>query len=78
MAAFDTNGMYFGHFIGYGAETGHGAERNASEIHVETCDNDSDSIIGQLGADIYQAVVKELGLIYTDYIHFRCKKQDSS
>ena len=45
IAAFYTDSVYFGHFIGDGAKVGHRAKWNSSEIHVESGNDNADAVI---------------------------------
>ena len=76
-SATHTNGMYLCDIISNGAKCRHGTEWDSSEVHIETCDDDSDSFRGQLVAHIDKVFVEELGFIDTDDIAFVAKEQDA-
>lgn len=59
-AAFHTDGAEFDDFIGDGEEVGHGAERLASEILVESGGDDFNTFVGEMGEERDDGGVKEL------------------
>src|SRR3712207_8351775 len=69
--------MYFGNFIGNGAELRHRSERISFKIHVQSGNNDSYSVVGQLFAHVDQSFIKELCLIDTHDFYFRGEQQNT-
>ena len=69
LAAFHTDGMYFGNFVCNGTQSRHRAEWNTAEVHIQSGYNDAYTIVGKLVAYINQATVKELGFVNAHYIY---------
>ena len=69
--------MYLGYFIGYGAELWHRPERIPFEIHVQSCNNDANPVVGKLIANVYQSEVEKLRFVDTYYIYLGSKQQDT-
>lgn len=69
LAAFHTDGMYFGNFVCNGTQSRHRTEWNTPEVHVQSGNNDAYTIVGKLVAYINQATVKELGFVNAHYIY---------
>lgn len=63
IAAFDADGVHFGHVLGYGHELWHGAEWYAFEVHVESGYNDAFTTVGQFVAYLDNGIVEELCLV---------------
>ena len=63
LAAFHTDGMYFGNFVCNGTQSRHRAEWNTAKVHIQSGYNDAYTIVGKLVAYINQAAVKELGFV---------------
>ena len=62
VAAFHADGMHLGHIVGNGAEAGNGTEWNAFEVHVESCNNDAHTAVGQCLDDFHEAVAMVPGM----------------
>ena len=58
LAAFHTDGMYFGNFVCNGTQSRHRTEWNTPEVHVQSGNNDAYTIVGKLVAYINQAAIK--------------------
>ena len=67
-AALDTDGVNLCHLVGNGQELRHGSERLAEIVHVETCHDDAHAVISELVANIHDAVVEELSLVYAYHV----------
>lgn len=67
-ATTHTDGMNLGDVLGNGHQLGHGAERIAKKIHVETRDDDTNPVVGQLLAHIRKLIIEKLRLVDTDNI----------
>ena len=65
--------MNFGDFIGNGAQLWHWTERISFEVHIQSCNDNTDSIVGKLVAYINQTTVEELCFINTYYIYLGSK-----
>ena len=75
--ALDTDGMDFGHVVGYRHEGWHGPEWDAFEVHVETGGNDADALVGELVAYIGQGVIEELCFVDADDVAVCSEKKDA-
>ena len=62
--------MDFGYFIGNGAKSRHRTERKTTEVHIQTCNNNTYAIIGKFITYINQTIIKELRFVDTYYIDF--------
>ena len=61
--------MYFGHLVRNGAQSRHGPERVAAEVHVQSGYDDTYTVVGKLVAYIDQTLVKELRFINAHYVY---------
>ena len=63
-AAADADGVNFLDVFGDGHQTGHGAERLAEIVGIQTGDDHTDAtLVGQLLDYIYNTVIEELGFV---------------
>ena len=69
--------MHLGYFIGYGTQLWHRAERIPFEVHIQTCNNDADSVIGKLIAYVYQPAVEKLCFVDSYYVYLGSEQQDA-
>ena len=74
-AAPHADGVNLAYFVGYGKQSGHGAERFTLEVEVKSCNDDTYALIGQRVTHIYYVPVEELCLVYTYDIVALCHKQ---
>ena len=72
----DTDGVYFGNFIGYGAQCRYRAKRYSFVVHIQSGNNYPDSVVGQLVAYINQPFIEKLCFVNSHYINLGCKQQD--
>ncbi len=77
VSTLDTDGVNLGHVVGDGTEGRHGAEGNATEVHVEPRDDDADAPISQFVADVGQSHVEELGFVDAHHVDVRRQEQDA-
>ena len=63
VAAADADGVDLGDVFGRGHQRRHRAEGFAGVVHVESRDDDPHAAVGQLAADLDDAVVEELRLV---------------
>ena len=69
VTAFHADCMNFVYILGHCHQSRHGTERFAHVIHIEARHNDSDTLFSQLFADVDDAVVEKLGLVYPHDIY---------
>ena len=77
VSALDADGVNLGDVVGDGTEGGHGTEGDASEVHVEAGDDDTDATVGQLVADVGQSGVQELGFVDADNVDVAAEQEDA-
>ena len=77
VSALDADGVNLGDVVGDGTEGGHGTEGDASEVHVEAGDDDADTTVGQLVADVGQSGVQELGFVDADNVDVAAEQEDA-
>ena len=68
MTALDAHRVHLVDELGQGEDRRHGPEGLAKKILIETRDDDSHTRIGQIGDQIDQSVVEELGLVDSDHL----------
>ena len=78
VAAADTDGMYLGHIFGRGHQHRHRPERPSRIIHIQTRHDHPNTAVGQLAADIHDAVIEKLGLVDPDNVDIGRHQQDVS
>ena len=67
--------MNFGDFIGNGAQLWLRSKWISFEVHIQTCNDNTDSIVGKLVAYINQTTVEELCFVNAYYIYLGSEKQ---
>lgn len=67
-SATHTDGMDLQDLIGNGTETRYRTERLPFVVHVKTGDNNTDTFVGELVADLYEAIVEELRFVDTHHV----------
>ena len=75
VAALDADGVHLGYVVGDGEQGGHRAEGDAAEVHVQPGYDDACTVVGKLAAYFYDAVVEELGFVYSYDIDVACHEQ---
>lgn len=65
IAAADAYRMYLRNIFGRGHKSRHRPERFPRVVHVQTGHDDTHPVVGQLTADIDDARIEELRLVYT-------------
>ena len=75
-SAAHADGVYLGDVFGYCHKLGHRAERLAHEVHIEASDDNPNSLICKLLANVDEFVSEKLRLVDADYVAFVGIKED--
>src|SRR5207244_11882505 len=70
-AEHDEDGLQLVHELRDGEERGHGAEREAAEVHVDAGEHDAHAAVGERVGHGHDPVVEELHLVHRYHRRFR-------
>ena len=76
VAATDADGMYLRHILCRGHKVGHRTERLARIVHVETGHDHPYAAVGQLAADLHEALIEELRFVDSHHVDVAGEEQN--